>query len=255
MDAIFKTDISRWIIRKIDVLSDGSKYRADNAIRFAIWAKEFQKKAPPVSSFCALHAVEEAVAAFISAAKECGHSERAKRVNTRDHLSKALVSILAGRASQAAAQGHLSIAVHPDGDALAYRVPNGDGYSYDRLHLSAIHIDFDSTAKANDRNYLGTVPMLEDIQAEVKRVAEGRNKAIYASKSGSPTGFLDMETDVNNCIFVSLGLIWASVDLHLDTAQGGTFIQTMLDKMAEVNASRGQTDGAPQPQVKTEEES
>lgn len=243
MHALFQTDISRWIIEKIHMLGDSSKFRADNAIRFALWAKEFQTVAPPVSSFCALHAVEEAVAAFISAAKTCGHSERAKRVNTRDHLSKALVSILAARASQAAHQGQLHIAVHSDGESLVYRIPNGDGYSYDRLHLSSFHVDFDGTSQPGNSNFLGTVPMLEDIEEEVKKVAEGRNAAIYASNDGSPTGFLDMETDVNRCISISLGLIWASVDLHLDAAQGGTFVQMILDKMVEVNASRRKPSG------------
>lgn len=109
MDSIFQTEISRWIIEKHSVLSDSSKHRAGNALQFAQWAKELQETAPPVASFCALHAVEEAVAAFIAAAKTCGHSDRAKRLNTRDHLSKALVSILAGRASRAASQGHLAI--------------------------------------------------------------------------------------------------------------------------------------------------
>lgn len=238
VNAIFQSKVSRWIIEKLPLLSDSSKYRADNAIQFAVWAKELQGTAPPVSSFCALHAVEEAVSAFISAAKTCGHTDRAKRVNTHDHLSKALVSIFAGRLSRAAHQGRLAIAIHPDGNSLAYRIPNGDGYSYDRLHLSAFHIDFEGTSEAQDRNYLGTVPMLEDIQAEMKRVADGRNKAIYASSHGRPTGFVNMETDINNCLYVTLGLVWATIDLHLNPAQGGVFLETILDKMAEVDAAR-----------------
>jgi hypothetical protein len=238
MSRIFENHISRWIIEKLPVLSGSSKHQAGNAIQFASWAKEFQQTASPVSSFCALHAVEEAVAAFISAAKTCGHTERAKRVNTHDHLSKALVSIFAGRASRAAHQGGLAIAVHPDGQSLAYRIPNGGRYTYDRLHLSAFHIDFEGSSDAQDRNYLGTVPMLEDIQAEVRKVADGRNKAIYASSDGRPTGFIDMETDVNNCVYVTFGLVWATIDLHLDPAQGGLCLETILDKMAEVDASR-----------------
>ncbi|TGQ83736.1 hypothetical protein EN850_03050 [Mesorhizobium sp. M8A.F.Ca.ET.207.01.1.1] len=237
-DALWDNEISRWIIGKIPVLDDRSQYRADNSVRFALWAKEFREASPPIASFCALHAVEEAVAAFISAAKTCGHRERAKIVNIHDHLSKALVSIFAARASLAANQGRLAIAVHPDGQSLAYRLPKGDGYAYNRLHLSVFHVDFDGTSEAGDRNLLGQVPLLDDIEAEVKRVADARNGVLYASDAGSPIGFLDLETEVNRATSLCLGLIWGSVDLHLDPAQGGAFVQMILDKMIDLNTAR-----------------
>lgn len=247
MSAIFQSDASRWILSKIPELNDSSKYRADNSIRFTIWANELKETAPPVASFCAIHAIEEAVAAFICAAKTCGHTRRAKDVNIHDHLSKALVSIFAQRASLAAHQGRLGVAVHPDGKSLAYRLPDGEGYRYSSLHLSVFYVDFDETSGAEDRQFLGQVPMLDDIETEVKRVANSRNGVLYASDNGSPTGFLDIETEVERAKAISLGLIWGSIDLHLDPAQGGTFIQVVLDKMIELNAARKKAKNAPGP--------
>ncbi len=237
-EEIWHTDVSRWIIEKFPILNDRSKYCADNSVRFALWADEFKETAPPVASFCALHSIEEAVAAFISAAKNCGHTERAKKLNIHDHLSKALVSIFARRASLAANQGGLAVAVHPDEKSLAYRLPKGEGYIYNRLHLSVFHVDFDGTSEIGDRAYLGQAPLLHDIETEIKKVADIRNKVLYASDRGRPTGFLDINTEVNQHTSLSLGLIWGSIDLHLDPAQGGIFIQVILDKMVELNEAR-----------------
>lgn len=242
---LWHTDVSRWIIEKIPILNDRSKYRADNSIRFALWAEELREVAPPVASFCALHAVEEAVAAFVSAAKTFGHSESAKAVNILDHRSKALVSIFASRATIAAQQGRLAIAVHPDGQSLAYRFPKTQGHIYNRLHLSIFHVDFDGTSEAGDHVFLGNAPLLDDIETEITRVADTRNEVLYASPKGRPVGFLDMDTEVKRNTKLSLGLIWASIDLHLDPAHGGTFVQMMLEKMIELNATRKNQKKAP----------
>lgn len=242
---LWHTDVSRWIIEKIPTLNDRSKYRAYNSIRFALWAEEFREVAPPVSSFCAMHAVEEAVAAFVSAAKTFGHRESAGKVNIRDHLSKALVSIFASRATLAVHEGKLEVAVHPDGQSLAYRIPKGEGHVYDRLHLSVFHVDFDGTSDAGDRVFLGSAPFLDDIQAEIRKAADTRNEVLYATDKGTPVGFLDMHTQVKRATKLSLGLIWASIDLHLDPAQGGTFIQMMLEKMIELNAVRNNSKKTP----------
>lgn len=237
-EVLWETDVGRWILGKIPILDKRAKYCADNSLRFLIWAKQFENVAPPVASFCALHAVEEAVAAFISAAKACGHNERAKDVNIHDHLSKALVSILAQRSSKAVSQGRLAIAVHPTQDCLVYRLPKGDDYIYSDLHLSAFYIDFDGTAEIGERNFLGQIPLLEDIGAEVRKVADARNAVIYASDEGTPTGFLDIEKEVRRAAGLSLGLIWGCVDLYSDEAHGGTFVQVVLDKMIELNRAR-----------------
>lgn len=238
VDSIWDSTVSQWIIRNISVLEGRSRYCADNSIRFALWASDFQESYSPVASFCALHAVEEAVAAFISAAKFCSHKERAKAVNIHDHQSKALVSILAARSTSAAKRRRLAIAVHPDGQSLVYRLPIEDGHAYDRLHLSAFHVDFDGTSEPGNRHFLGQVRLLDDIEAEVKRVSDARNRVLYASDTGTPVGFLDIEKEVKKAAQLSLGLIWGSIDLHLDPAQGGNFVQTILDKMIDLNAAR-----------------
>ncbi|PYE37642.1 hypothetical protein C8J35_101934 [Rhizobium sp. PP-F2F-G38] len=232
------TDISRWIRDKIPTLNNRSKYRADNALRFLSWAEEFKTAAPPVASFCTIHAVEEAVAAFISAAKSFGHTDRAKTINIHDHLSKALVSIFASRASLAVSRGSLAIAVHPDKDSLAYRLPKADGFIYDRLHLSAFQVEFDADTDVSSYEFLGHVPLLEEIDAEVKKVTAARNGVLYASDKGSPVGFLDIETEIGRATGLTFGLIWGSIDLHRDPAQGGTFVQMMMDKMIEINTTR-----------------
>jgi hypothetical protein len=233
---IWDHDVSRWILDKVPHLSTRSKYCAANSIRFARWAGELREVSPPLATFSAIHAVEEAVAAFVWAAKAHGHKRSANEINLRVHESKAVVSIFAKRARQAAASGRLAIAISPDGDCLGYRVPKGDGYRYGELHLSALHIS-DADEDVEGIEYLGPALFSEEIEAEINKTIGARNGTLYASKDGVPTGFVDAE-DIAESIVMSLGLIWASIDLHRDPEKGGSFVAAMLDGMIEVNKGR-----------------
>jgi hypothetical protein len=137
---LLNSEFSKWICNKIELLDGRAKYCAQNALLFAKWAADSKSSAPPVASFCAIHAVEEAVASFISSAKVSGHAKRAKQINLHNHLYKALVSIFASRASIAAHQGKMGIAVHQDGESLAFRVPTETSFFYNRLPLRQLQL-------------------------------------------------------------------------------------------------------------------
>lgn len=236
--AIWEHDISRWVIENAVTLSERSRFCAQNSLKFAIHADALRSQFPAVATFCALHAQEEAVAAFIWAAKSCGNKARAGKINIRDHQSKALVSIMAARVVNAVVKERLAITVAPDGDGIAYRVRSHDGLRYGVLHLSSFYIDVEEASLTNDLTYLGTIPRMDEINAEVNRAAELRNATLYASKKGMPTGFIELQKDVESAIKMALGLIWASIDLHSDPEQGGPFVATILDTMIQINEAR-----------------
>ena len=102
---ILDHEIARWIFDHANNLENGrTKFCSFNALRFLRWAHEIFEVSPIVASFCALNATEEAVAAFISAAKNHGHRKYAKNVNLHNHHSKALVSVFAQRCTQVVSQ-------------------------------------------------------------------------------------------------------------------------------------------------------
>lgn len=233
---ILEHQFSQLIMANANNLEDcRTKFCSVNSLRFLHWAHETYETSPIVASFCALNATEEAVVAFISAAKKHGHKKYAKQINLHCHRSKALVSVFAQRCSKIAKQGKLSIALYPSRDTLAFRVPNGDEYHYGDLHLSKFRIN--SKAQAPGDIELGETPSLEDIQAEVERVAEARNKLLYATNTGIQTGFKDPQASLIRETKLSLGLIWAAVDIYINPDQDRPFIDNILEDMASIHTN------------------
>lgn len=231
-------EISRWIVGNIDNLEGRAKFCSYNAIRFLRWANEIFETSHIVASFCALNATEEAVAAFISAAKSHGHKKYAKCVNLHVHQSKALVSVFAQRCSLIAAEGRLAITLNPKADTLAFRVPQGDGFHYGPLHLSTFRIH-DGTAKdINDDIPLGDTPSIEEIENEALRSAEARNKLLYATDRGYQTGFIEPEYEIARNTALSLGLVWAAVDMYMHPDHNRPFVEEILQA---ITASVGTT--------------
>ena len=229
---ILNAEISQWIINKIDKLEGRAKFCSLNAVRFLHWSNDVFDASPIVASFCAMHATEEAVAAFISAAKVHSHKKYAGKVNLHDHKNKALISIIAQRISLLLAQGSVSIAILPNQDVLAYRAPTEAGYRHDALHLSSFSLG-DDTSEAN-AILLGDTPSLEDVANESSRVAELRNYLIYATNTGYPTGFDNPEYEVARNTALSIGLIWAAVDMYMHPDHNRLIVDQILSGMADV---------------------
>lgn len=235
---ILEHEVSRWIKEGVSSLEGGrAKFCSVNSLRFLGWANEVFETSPIVASFCALNATEEAVAAFIAAAKKHGHKQFAKQVNLHDHQSKALISVFAQRCSRAAKQGRLAIAVSQERDKLAFRLPGESGYRYGPLHLSSFRIYSNIEAPGNGQIALGSMPPVEDLQEEVRRVAEARNKLLYATNTGVQTGFKSPEASLLRETQLSLGLIWATVDMYMNPDQDRPFINQVLEGMASLSTN------------------
>lgn len=233
---ILDHEIAQWILENASNLEDcRTKFCSINSLRFLRWAHDIFDTSPIAASFCALNATEEAVAAFISAAKRHGHEQYAKQVNLHNHQSKALVSIFAARCSGIAEQGSLAFAMTPNKGALAFRLPTENSYHYGSLHLSSFRIYPSTGAPDNGDIVLGDMPSLEDIQGEMKRVAEARNKLLYATDTGIQTGFKNPQSSLLRETKLSLGLIWAAVDMYMNPDQDRPFINTVLEGMASLN--------------------
>ncbi|MBJ7277441.1 hypothetical protein JHC43_13240 [Marinobacter salarius] len=235
---ILEHEVSRWIKESVSRLEGGrAKFCSVNSLRFLGWANEIFATSPIVASFCALNATEEAVAAFISAAKKHGHKQFAKQVNLHDHQSKALISVFAQRCTRTAKQGRLAIALSSERDKLVFRVLDKNGYRYGPLHLSSFRIHPDNEEADNSQIALGSMPPIEDLEAEVRRVAEARNDLLYATNTGVQTGFKSPEASLLRETQLSLGLIWATVDMYMNPDQDRPFINQVLEGMASLGTN------------------
>ncbi|MFC4623584.1 hypothetical protein ACFO3A_15410 [Comamonas nitrativorans] len=234
---ILNEKISQWIISKINSLKSRAKFSSINAIRFLHWSNNIFDVSPIVASSTAMHATEEAVAAFIAAAQVHGHKEYAKKINLHNHKQKALISIFAQRMSLLLAQGKVSIAIHPKQDVLAYRVLTEEGYHYDALHLSSFHI---GTKDGEDSGILlGDPPSLDAVANEANRVSQARNKIMYATENGLSTGFINPEREIARNTALSIGLIWAAVDMYMHPDHNRLIVDQVLSGLAEVMAKNG----------------
>lgn len=229
---------TKWIEKKIPELQKSSKFRAHNSIRFLIWADKIFETSPIVAAFCAMHATEEAVACFIEAAKKHGFKEHAKSINLHDHKSKALVSILTQRLSITAEQMNLGFALHIDRDCLACRFPVSEGYEYRDLHLSLFEFPGSQAIEETPHLNLGEMPTTIDIQAEIEKLAAARNGLLYATSNGFPTGWINPDISLFRDAKLSLGLIWASIDVSQKSKENAPILDYLLSQMASYEVGR-----------------
>ncbi|MBL4747911.1 MAG: hypothetical protein JKY17_03785 [Magnetovibrio sp.] len=233
--SLLNHEYEKWIVGNINKLDENrARFCSTNAVRFLRCANAVFKTYPMVSSFCALNATEEAVAAFISAAKVHGHKVYASTVNLHDHRSKALISVFAQQCIDNIEPENLAISLHQESDHLFFHVPErNDGHGRE-LHLSSFSIDPSNGVFLLDDIPLGDVPSLEKLDAAAEEVAETRNKILYATDKGFPIGFVKLEASIAREIKLSLGLIWATVDMYMHPDQNRPFVEDVLEAIALV---------------------
>jgi len=231
IEELMRLDAAKWINRRIEDLPDSAKYRAYSAIRSLQWAsRNYEAEMPIPAAYFALHATEEAVAAFVSSAKECGYGEDAK-INLRDHRAKATVSLLAQKTSNFLSDFAPSVAVHADSDRLVARfVVNGE-IRYDEASVRLFHFTESSDGGRKEDFLEELVQAFGDI-GELKEAVvtgqEARNRIIYATGKSLPTGFVAPEASLRRECQLTLGLIWAAIDMTRSDRGGMTFIAQAL---------------------------
>ncbi|MBY3031168.1 hypothetical protein HF265_19080 [Rhizobium leguminosarum] len=123
--AIIDHPVADWVYRRANErLSGRALSCAVNARNHLVRAQRIADEgiSNTIAYFCATHATEEAVAAFITSAKEHGYRKLAGKVNIRDHAQKAVVAayvqIIAGYAQDM----KLAVAHHSESDDVIARV-------------------------------------------------------------------------------------------------------------------------------------
>lgn len=230
IDQIMQRESAEWINNQIAELPDRGKFRASSALRSLQWANGiFDAGMPIPACFCALHATEEAVAAFISCAKECGYDE-AKNINIMDHAAKATVSLLAQKVSGILLHYNVAVALNPKTQTLTARYVVEGQTHYNEASTKLFHFR-DHEENVLPDFYDELVKMFDDVKDLEKAVRmgqEARNTIFYASSKGYPTGFKDPIESLSRECQLTLGLIWGAIDLTRNAGQKIPFIEQAL---------------------------
>ena len=230
IEKIMRKESYNWINSQIIALPDRGKYRASNALRSLQWANGiFDAGMPIPACFCALHATEEAVAAFVSCAKECGYNE-ATKINIKDHMAKATVSLLAQKVSSILTHYQVSVALNVETQTLVARYILDGETHYNEASTNLFHFR-DRDAQIMPDFYGELINMFGDL-AELKKAVrigqETRNAIFYASSDGYPTGFDDPSESLTRECQLTFGLIWGAIDITKNAGQKIPFIEQVL---------------------------
>jgi len=239
IDTIMQLETAVWLNGQLDELPDRAKFRAASALRSLQWANDiFEASMAIPACFCALHATEEAVAAFISCAKECGYVD-AKMINIKDHAAKSTISLLVQKVSNILYPYEVAVGVNSKTDNIAVRyVLDGQTY-YNEASAKLFHFG-DPEEKVPSDFYDALVVMFGDVaelEAAVKIGQEARNKIFYATSTGYPTGFDVPEDSLARECKISLGLIWAALDMKRNEGELIPFYEQALRTAAMVIAA------------------
>ncbi len=137
--ALIDHPVGDWVYRKANErLSRRALSCAINARNHLVRAQRIadEEISNTIAYFCATHAMEEAVAAFIASAKEHGYRELAREVNVRDHAQKAVVAAYVQVISGYAEEMSLAIALNTSADEIVARVKIEGTDTYYPLNLS-----------------------------------------------------------------------------------------------------------------------
>jgi hypothetical protein len=216
IDQIMQHEAARIINARINDLPKTAKFRAASAIRSLQWANSNYDAGMPIpAAYFALHATEEAVASFICSTKACGYGNDAK-INFKDHQAKATVSLLAQIVINLLKPYQFSIAVDPKTNTLHARFYVSGEVRFAKASTDLVHFTDDKVGSPTSHFYNEILAELGDIgklRQEVIDVQEARNRILYATDSGFPTGFDHPEASLIRECKLTLGLVWAATDV------------------------------------------
>jgi hypothetical protein len=184
-----------------------------------------------IAYFCATHATEEAVAAFIASAKRHGYRKLAGKVNIHDHAQKAVVSTYAQIISGHVEALKLAVAHNPVADDVLARVRVGDNEAVYPLRLRLFSFNEDGEDPSPDAAYDAFRTWFPDPAAMIERVHERagfRDKALYAGVDGGPAlSRQQVDDGLREHTLLTLGLIWAATDVTSHTEPEPFIVQVL----------------------------
>ncbi|MBY3238685.1 hypothetical protein HFO17_29850 [Rhizobium laguerreae] len=243
--AIIDHPVADWVYRRANErLSGRALSCAVNARNHLVRAQRIADEgiSNTIAYFCATHATEEAVAAFITSAKEHGYRKLAGKVNIRDHAQKAVVAayvqIIAGYAQDM----KLAVTHHSESDDVIARVHIGYADKVYPLGLRLFSFNEnggDPSPEAAFEAFSSLFPSTDEMVERVHKRANFRDQALYAGDEGGPAlTRKQLDEGLREHTFLTLGLIWAAMDVTGHTNQEPFVVQTLGAISSVINIVR-----------------
>lgn len=245
MKALIDHPVADWVYRRSNERLSG------RALSCAINARNHLVRAQliadhgisnTVAYFCATHATEEAVAAFIASAKEHGYRKLAGKVNVRDHAQKAVAAAYAQIIAGYAQDLKLAVAHDPETDDVMARVRIGDADAVYPLRLRLFSFNKngeDPSSSAAFDAFASLFPSTEEMVERIHKRANFRDQALYAGDEGGPAlTRKQLEEGLREHTFLTLGFIWAAMDVISHTEQEPFVVQTLGAIASVINIVR-----------------
>lgn len=184
-----------------------------------------------IAYFCATHATEEAVAAFITSAKKHGYHRLAGKVNIHDHAQKAVVSAYAQIISGYMQELKLAVAYNPATNDVLARVRSIDEEPVYPLRLRLFSFNENGEDPSPEDAFDALKNWFPTPEAMIKRIHERasfRDKALYASKGGTPAlSHQQLDDALREHTLLTMGLIWAAMDITSHKEPEPFVVQTL----------------------------
>lgn len=235
-DYIDKTMTSaegKWLHSKIADLPERARYAAYSSIRSLNWSSHINKELTKIpSQYMSLHATEEAVVCLVETAKYHGIN-LAKKINTRVHIDKSIISILAQNTINIFDKFNPAISIHKELDILCMRITINGKQIHNEASLKFFNFNDEKNNNTLFDEILNLYKNLEDLKKYINESQEARNNIMYSSKTGLPTGFENHESCLRRETNLSLALIWASIDLTKYTGEN-IFVSQFFETAVEI---------------------
>lgn len=239
IDNIMANDIALWIQKRIHDLPEKARYRAFSAIQALDWANRIYSINLPIpASYSALHAVEEAVSAFVCCTQS--YEYKHSNIDIKDHRQKATISFLCTFIVNSLIEYELGIAHMQEKDILALKIAVNGQPEYSQASLKRFTYG-DNHKTPYDDFKLDLIEKFGDIgsiQQKIKDYKNHRNNILYSTDTGIPTGFLDAKSEIIKLTKTTLGIIWACVDVHDNKDTKIKLVSQMLETAKILNSPK-----------------
>jgi hypothetical protein len=244
---VLVSEMGRSVQKRIETLPEAARYPAYNAVRNLVWAGGIATLEPSQyrkgeqgfrvpATFLAMHAMEEAVTAFVLSAKVAGYGKLAKSVNVRDHYHKTTLAWLCSQMVEMVEEAKPEIAYDAERDAIILKIEEAGKKTYQvaTLRLLRWRDDNGEPSRSLVEELLERHGGEEELISIVKSNGNARNKLMYASQDGFLTGPPDLVPDLVGMTKTVLGIIWAALDIADKTSERAQIVEMILRMTAEL---------------------
>lgn len=188
------------------------------------------------ATFLAMHAMEEAVTAFVHSAKFAGYGKLARSVSVRDHYHKTTLAWLCGQLVEMIEESKPAIAYSAERDEIILQIEEEGTLIRQPATLGLLgwRDEKGEPLLSLTGELLERHGGEEKLASIVKLNGNARNNLMYASKDGFLTGPLDLVPDLEGMSKTVLGVIWAALDIADKTGDRAQIVEMVLRTTAEL---------------------